>query len=554
MRREEQESLSLLQQVGEVLAPGIGPMSEALPRIAERLASLWKADAALVLLWDPVTGELRPVVAQAPEEQLAVHAGTIREVFRTQKAVLTSDSAVDYRYAMGGKPPEAGTRSILCAPLPVGSQSIGVVHLERREADAYSLKDLRLFQAVANLLAVVIEQMQRLESRPMRSDEVGAGDRRTRLIGESPAFERTLSVSRQVAEHPTTVLLIGETGTGKELLAREVHRLSPQGKRNGPFVALNCAAIPGELFESELFGHERGSFTGANRLQRGKVELAHGGTLFLDEIGDLSPSLQPKLLRFLQEKVFYRVGGTRPLRVEVRLIAATNMDLEEAVKKGTFREDLYHRLSVIPIVVPALRQRRPDIRPLAEYFAVKFAGEMGKPIVGISDEAIITLERYQWPGNVRELENTMERAVLLCDGKVILPRHLLLPGALQRSRPENVRLEGIAEPNDDTEPFGFGFAGSRRKNDSSGGQGNADGVRSAVGGGTFGRVVRPREEDVLKLEVLERRAIKRALELCGWNQVQAAERLGIHRNTLRKKITDYQLRPTPGEVTEVRED
>jgi len=553
--RADQESLSLLQQVGEVLAPGLEPMSEALPRIVERLASLWRADAALLLLWDPVTGELRPVVAEAPEEQLAVHAGTIREVFRTQKAVLTSDSAVDYRYAMGGRPPEAGRRSILCAPLTVGAQSIGVVHIERREADAFSLKDLRLFQAVANLLAVVIEQMQRLESKPV-SVEITSPldeDARDRLLGDSPAFQRTLAIARRVAEHPTTVLLIGETGTGKEVLAREIHRLSPLVHRGGPFVALNCAAIPPDLFESELFGHEKGSFTGADQLQRGKVELAHGGTLFLDEIGDLSTALQPKLLRFLQEKVFYRVGGTRPLRVEVRLIAATNIDLEDAVRQGRFREDLYHRLSVIPIVVPPLRQRRPDIRPLAENFAARFSMELGKSIIGISDDAIITLERYHWPGNVRELQNTMERAVLLCDGKVILPRHLLLPGALQRSMPDNVRLAGLAGPLDDTDPSGFGISVPRRISDE-----ESDALESGREP-ILGRPPSPliglaNDEESLKLSALERRAIHRALDLCDWNQVQAAERLGIHRNTLRKKIAEYGLQPAArGDDTEARE-
>jgi DNA-binding NtrC family response regulator len=251
--------------------------------------------------------------------------------------------------------------------------------------------------------------------------------------------------------------------------------------------------------------------------------------------------------------VFYRVGGTRPLRVEVRLIAATNMDLGEAVKLGKFREDLYHRVSVIPLVVPPLRQRRPDIRPLAEYFAGRFTQELGKSIVGISDEAIITIERYHWPGNVRELQNTMERAVLLCDGKVILPRHLLLPGELQRSLPDNVRLAGLAGPLDDTEPSGFGIGTPRRFTDEE---------SDTIAAGRDAAMRRPpttqpavSEESILRLEELERRAILRALELCHWNQVQAAERLGIHRNTLRKKITDYGLGPpTRVEETDPRDE
>lgn len=545
LARIDQESLSLLQQVGEAISPGTGTMGEELPRIVRRLMALWRADAALLLLWDPVTGELRPAVAEAPEEQIAVHAGMLRQVFQTQKALLTSDSGVDYRYAMGGRPPEAGRRSILCAPLIIGSQTIGVIHVERRQADAYSLKDLRLFQAVANLLGVIIEQMQRLESHPLGQElNVLSEDQRTEaLIGKSPAFQRTLAIAQRVAGHPTIVLLIGETGTGKEVIAREIHRLSPQGQRNGPFVALNCAAIPADLFESELFGHERGSFTGADRLQRGKVEMAHGGTLFLDEIGELSLELQPKLLRFLQEKVFYRVGGNRPLRVEVRVIAATNLDLTQAVKAGKFREDLYHRLSVIPILVPPLRERKSDIRPIAEHFAPHFAQELGKSLLGISDEAIIILERYHWPGNVRELLNTIERAVLLCDGKIILPRHLLLPAAISKSIPENVRLAGLSGPLDDTEPSAFGIY-SRLPSEAptpnpvpvSGAQAAAAQSRSMLD--AF-------EKDHFHLETVERRIIQKALEYAHWNQVQAAELLGIHRNTLRKKIAEYGLQAPP---------
>lgn len=511
-QRTGDESLSLLQQVGEVLAPGVGSMAETLPSVIERLAALWSADAALVSLWDPVTSDLRPVYARAPEAQMAVHGGTIREVFHSRKAILTSDMGVDYRYASAElRPAETGRRSILCAPLLAGvDTAIGVVHLERRAPDAWSLKDLRLFQAVANLLAVVIEQMQRADARPVRELVDPPGETTRSVVGKSPAFEKTLTLIRKVAEHSSTVLLIGETGTGKEVLAHEVHRLSQQGRRGGPFVALNCAAIPAELFESELFGHERGAFTGADSLQRGKVELAHGGTLFLDEIGELSPALQPKLLRFLQEKVFYRVGGSRPLRVEVRLVAATNRNLLEGVREGRFREDLYHRLSVFPLIIPALRERRPDIRPLAEFFLARFAREFGKSIVGISDDALILLERYPWPGNIREMQNVLERAVLLAEGKVILPRDLLLPGTLT-SLPKSLG----------TAPTPPGSVTSAAARESTGSEEPAD----------------------LRLESLERRAIRRALEQTRWNQVQAAELLGIHRNTLRKKIADYEIEP-----------
>ncbi len=244
----------------------------------------------------------------------------------------------------------------------------------------------------------------------------------------------------------------------------------------------------------------------------------------------MAQHLQPKLLRFIQEKVFYRVGGTRPLRVEVRLIAATNANLEQAVREGRFREDLYHRLSVVPIVVPPLRQRRPDIRALAEHFVARFARDLSKNVVGISDNALIALERYHWPGNVRELQNIMERAVLLCDEQVILPRHLLLPGALGGTLAESVRLAGLAGPADETNPGAPGILTRP-----------ASGKSAAAA--PAGDAIERMSAEELQLEALERRAISRALELCGWNQVQAAERLGIHRNTLRKKIAQYNLRP-----------
>jgi DNA-binding NtrC family response regulator len=237
-------------------------------------------------------------------------------------------------------------------------------------------------------------------------------DQRYRLVvGGSAVMDHAVELARKAAASRATVLLLGESGTGKEILARAIHAWSD--RRQQPLIAINCVGLSRELLESELFGHEKGAFTGADRLKRGKVELAHHGTILLDEVGDISAELQTKLLRFLQERCFERVGGTRPIPVDVRIIAATNRDLEAAVKDGRFREDLYHRLNVIAITLPPLRDRREDVPPLAQFFLQRFGRETKKPFTEITGEALEKLVGYAWPGNVRELANVMERATVL---------------------------------------------------------------------------------------------------------------------------------------------
>ncbi len=245
-----------------------------------------------------------------------------------------------------------------------------------------------------------------------------------RIVGSSDALRRVLDVVKKVAKSNTTVLIHGETGTGKELIAGAIHHNSLRSARN--FVKVNCAALQENLLESELFGHEKGAFTGADKQRIGRFEQADGGTLFLDEIGDMSPSTQAKILRVLQEHEFERLGGTRTLRVDVRLIAATNRDLPAMVTAGQFREDLYYRLNVVSIEVPPLRERKDDIVPLANTFIARFAGELKKRIEGLEPDAQKLLMRYNWPGNIRELENTIERAMLLADGRAIAPTDLHL--------------------------------------------------------------------------------------------------------------------------------
>jgi len=273
-------------------------------------------------------------------------------------------------------------------------------------------------------LAVVVKKA--LERAELKSEveflarELGG---RYRLIaGESKLMAQAVEEAKKAANSKSTVLLLGESGTGKEIFARSIHEWSDRKSR--PFVPINCVGLSKELLESELFGHEKGAFTGAQQLKRGKMETANGGTVFLDEVGDISQELQAKLLRFLQEREFERVGGNQPIAVDVRVIAATNRDLEEAVKSGAFREDLYHRLNVIALTLPALRERKEDIAPLADYFLQRFSSETKKVFSEISADARQKLLDYHWPGNVRELANVIERAVVLGDGPTLTLHHL----------------------------------------------------------------------------------------------------------------------------------
>lgn len=244
------------------------------------------------------------------------------------------------------------------------------------------------------------------------------------IIGASATMREVEQLVQKVAPSETTVLFQGESGTGKELFAAGVHHLSP--RKDKPYITINCAAIPRELLENELFGSEQGAFTSSHRLKLGKFEIADGGTVFLDEVGDMDMSLQAKLLRILQQKTFERLGGTKEIMVNLRVIAATNIDLKAAIEAKTFREDLYYRLSVFPIRIPPLRERREDIPKLAEYFIAKYCAEMKRPVKKMSQESLKLMDRYNWPGNVRELENTIERAIILCESRYINPDHLAI--------------------------------------------------------------------------------------------------------------------------------
>ncbi len=327
------------------------------------------------------------------------------------------------------------------------------------------------------------------------------------IVGTSPEMQGVFKLVGQVADSDATVLIAGESGTGKELVARAIHRNSP--RHDGPFVTVNCAAIPKDLLESEMFGHEKGAFTGALTARRGKFELADKGTIFLDEIGEMDPALQTKILRIFEERRFERLGGEVPITTNVRIVAATNRDLQALVARGIFREDLFYRLNVVTIMLPPLRGRREDIPVLITHFLQLYARDGGKEI---SPEAIKCLLRYQWPGNVRELENVIKRACLLSRTRLILPEHLP-ESLLAATRPPGA--EDVATPGGLTREV---RAELRRVGDDKEGQ---------------------LYEHVLAL--VERPLLQAALERAGGNQLKAAQLLGINRNTLRKRMKELGI-------------
>lgn len=349
------------------------------------------------------------------------------------------------------------------------------------------------------------------------------------IVGASEALTRILDTIRTVAPARASVLLEGESGTGKELLARAVHNLSDRA--DGPFVSINCAALPETLVESALFGHEKGAFTGAVKLVKGAFERAHRGTLLLDEISEMRPDLQAKLLRVLQEQEFERVGGSVPIRVDVRVVATTNRDLPVEIQEGRFREDLYYRLSVVPIRVPPLRERKEDIPALTAHFARRAAGEMGKPLKGVAPEAIDLLQAHDWPGNVRELSHAVERAVILARGEV-LGVDAFDAARFGLSLPQGIPGAGPGLGS------GAAAAGGRRGEGGAGEAASAGG--SPEGNGRGGEVATLPEGAVvletLNLSEAEAVLIERALEVTEGNRTRAADLLGINVRTLRGKL------------------
>jgi len=343
------------------------------------------------------------------------------------------------------------------------------------------------------------QQQELLRENILLREEYAARYGFPRIVGEHRAMQEISQQVQRVAATDSTVLLLGESGTGKELFARAIHHLSP--RRNHPFVALNCAAIPEGLVENELFGHERGAYTGAGARKIGKIELAHRGTIFLDEIADLPPATQAKLLRVLEERRFDRIGGTQPVEADVRILTATNKDLRAAVGEKNFREDLYFRISAVPITIPPLRERGEDVLLLAEHFLERYRREFRKPGLQFSEDARMRLATYSWPGNVRELQNAVERAVILSDGQAIDAR------ALQLAAPRPTAGQIPSGMLDES----FRWEGSLQ------------------------------EVSARALERVERFLIETALREARWNKTRAAEKLGVSYKTLLNKIRSLGL-------------
>jgi len=466
-------------------------------------------DAGAVLLLprgftgEPTGNELQVVASMStvPSAYHRISSFLASMVMREGEAMLArnveDDSTLGSRDSQG----EIHATSLMCAPIRQDQKVVGLIHLystrKEREGNA---DDLEFTLAVADNVALALKtlgrQQELRENLTQTKDEIVQLRKRlgaeSELVGRSPLMLRVQQEIARAAPARAMVLLRGESGVGKELVARAVHFASP--RKHGPFVCLNCAALSETLLESELFGHERGAFTGATERMIGKFEGAHQGTLMLDEIGEMSPSIQAKFLRVLEGHSFERVGGSQPITVDVRVIAATNRDLEKAVTEGKFRRDLYFRLRVVEIIVPPLRKRPEDIVDLAEHFLRRYNAETGRKIRGYSSEALDQMLKYRWPGNVRELKNVVERAVVL-------------------TRREIIDLEDL----------------------------NLTTIATASDSADLGAV--PQKYEPMTLEELERRHILATLRDTGWNKSLTARQLGIERSTLDRKIRRYGLLP-----------
>jgi len=408
-----------------------------LGKISQALGDVIRHDYASIALYDADSGQMQLHALAFTDERGVRRADHLLPLDSSpsgityQRGVVSMFGEADVAaFGPAGAPTliAEGIKSVCCVPLVTGRSRLGVLSLASRTADAFSADAAVLLGQLSSQIAIAVENAraygeiaviteQLAEEKDYLLDEVRLAHDFREIIGQSAALKRVLQTIATVAPTDSTVLLLGETGTGKELLARALHNLSR--RRDRAFVRLSGAALPASLIESELFGYDKGAFTGAATSKVGRLELANRGTLFLDEVGDLPLEVQPKLLRALQEREFERLGSTRTLRVDVRLIAATNRDLDAMVSDGLFRSDLFYRLNVFPVHVPALRERRDDIPALVSHFVAKFAREMNRRITTIPEDAMAALVRWHWPGNIRELENVIERAVILSSGPVL---------------------------------------------------------------------------------------------------------------------------------------
>jgi len=438
------EDVTLLYEVSEALNEHLD-LKKSLYMVLDILSSLMNMLRGTITILHPLSNEISIEVAHGLSKsamqkgKYKLGEGITGRVIETGKAVTIpkiSQEPLFLNRTDSRKTKQNQELSFICVPVKKGSQVIGALSFDMPFDESYSLKDgKKLMSVVATMVArhVINLETIRLEKEHLRKENIKLRNelenryRITDIIGNSNKMREVYQMISQVSKSNATVLIRGESGTGKELVANSIHYNSLRSK--GPFVKVNCAALPDNLIESELFGHEKGSFTGAIKQKLGKFEMANKGTIFLDEIGSVGIEVQVKLLRILQEKEFERVGGCQTIKTDVRVITATNKNLEQAVEEDTFRHDLYYRLNVFPIYMPPLRERKTDILLLVDHFLEKYASENHKTIRRFSTPAIDMLMDYHWPGNVRELENCIERAVLLCEEGVIHSYHL--PPTLQ---------------------------------------------------------------------------------------------------------------------------
>jgi formate hydrogenlyase transcriptional activator len=425
--------------------------------ISAQLSRVVRHDFAVLTLWNEKTRDLDtfalhftgPPLFDREQSHVPPEGMPSAEALASGKPVVAYDTDVDrypsphYRRFMA-----MGCKSECSVPLITGNRTLGTLEIARITDDVWTDSDVEFLVQVAGQVAIALENAlsyrelsemkERLATEKLYlEDEIRLDHNIGNMVGEGPAFQSVLKGVQTVAPSDATVLVLGETGTGKELVARAIHELSHRGK--GSFVKVNCAAIPATLLESELFGHEKGAFTGAAGQRIGRFELAHQGTLFLDEIGEMPLELQPKLLRAIQDHEFERVGGNRTIRTDARFVAATNRDLKAMVEQNRFRADLYYRLHVFPINVPPLRERPEDIPLLTRFFVQKYANRMNRRIETIPAAVMEALSRYAWPGNIRELQNVIERSVLLTTGSTL---RLAMPEVISKHQPPAPRASG----------------------------------------------------------------------------------------------------------------
>jgi len=437
--------LETLYSISQILVAG-GSQRQRLAEVLDALDSDFGMEGGVITLLEPggdgITIEVAHNLPDSYRRKVRYRMGegVTGRVMQTGKAMVVPKVSQEPLFLdrFGRKHLAEGETSFICVPISVGKDVIGTISVDKVYDENASLEeDKRLLSIVASMIAndVSIRREAALRNRLLEDENIRLRNeledrfRPENIIGNSNAMRDVYRQIHQVAPSDTTVLIRGESGTGKELVAHAIHYSSPRAK--GPFVRVNCAALNENLLESELFGHEKGAFTGAIQSRKGRIEEADGGTLFLDEIGEFSAVTQVKLLRVLQERQFERVGSNRTLRTNARIVVATNRNLEEAVSEGRFRQDLYYRINVFPIFLPPLRDRKDDILQLADFFVERYAAKMGKDVRRISTPAINMMVAYHWPGNVRELENCIERAVLITTDSVIHGHHL--PPTLQTS-------------------------------------------------------------------------------------------------------------------------